>query len=113
MLSNPATDGVQLLYVRATGRTQELRLGPLGKQRVARDRVLLVQPSPGQRDVEHEPGKTRHSTAPLPPLARPGVADTLWTTALTSTHAYVTRLRTSRRTGRTADILRVPLVLRG
>ena len=113
MLTNPATDGVQLLYVRATGRTQELRLGPLRRRSTLRDRALLVQPSPGQRDVEHEPGKTRHSRAPLPPLARPGVADTLWTTALTSTHAYVTRLRTSRRAARTADILRVPLVVRG
>jgi hypothetical protein len=113
MLTNPATDGARLLYVRATGRTQELRLGALGRRATARDRAVLVQPSPGQRDVEHEPGKTRHSTAPLPPLARPGVADTLWTTALTSTHAYVTRLRTSRRAARTADILRVPLVVRG
>ena len=29
-LSNPATDGARLLYVRATGRQQELRLGPVG-----------------------------------------------------------------------------------
>jgi len=46
---------------------------------------------------------------PLPPLARPGVDDTLWTTALTTTHAYVTRLRTSLRAPRSSDILRVPV----
>jgi hypothetical protein len=113
MLTNPSTDGTRLLYVRATGRTQELRLGALQRRATLRDRIALLQPSPGQRDLEHEPGKTRHNTAPLPPLARPGVADTLWTTALTSTHAYVTRLRTSRRAARTADILRVPLIVRG
>jgi hypothetical protein len=113
MLSNPATDGLRLLYVHATGRTQELRIGPLLPGAAARDPAYFVAPSPGQRDVEHEPGRRRHSTDPLPPRAAPGVDDTLWTTALTPTHAYVTRLRTQRGGPRTVDILRVPALAVG
>ena len=110
MLSNPATDGRRLLYVHATGRTQELRIGPLRPRDPAQDTAVLAAPSPGQRDPEHEPGHARtRPQIPLPPLARPGVDDTLWTTALTTTHAYVTRLRTSRRAPRSSDILRVPV----
>jgi hypothetical protein len=113
MLTNPATDGARLLYVHATGFTQELRIGPLRPRAAARDAAFFVAPSPGQRDVEHEPGRGRHSSQPLPPLAPRGVDDTLWTTALTSTHAYVTRLRTQRDGPRFADILRVPALVAG
>jgi hypothetical protein len=107
MLTNPATDGRRLLYVLATGHTQELRIGALVRGDGDRDLAVLIAPSPGQRDIEREPERRRHSRAPLPPLARPGVADTLWSTALTATHAYVTRLRSARRAPRTSDILRV------
>ena len=41
-LSNPATDGNLLLYVHATGRAQELRLGTLEPLATADDEVLLV-----------------------------------------------------------------------
>jgi hypothetical protein len=109
MLSNPATDGASLLYVRASGLTQELRLGALRPADPAADRVLLVAPSPGVRDTGFERGREPHDASPLPPRSRPGVADTLWSTALTATDAYVTRLRTSARAPRTADILRVPV----
>jgi hypothetical protein len=108
MLTNPSTDGERMLYVRATGRTQELRIGPLRRRATHRDRTLLIQPSPGQRDVEHERGRERHRNVPLPPRAEPGIAETLWTTALGGGHAYVTRLRTSRREPPAADIVRVP-----
>jgi hypothetical protein len=111
MLTNPSTDGRRLLYVRATGRTQELRIGPLRSRETARDRIVLVTASPGQRDDEVEPGRTRHNETPLPPRAWPGIGETLWSTALTATHAYVTRLRTARDAPRTADILRVPLTV--
>ena len=114
MLTNPASDGRRLLYVHATGRTQELRIGSLLPRAPALDTAILRAPSPGQRDPEHEPGRKRHRPQiPLPPLAPRGVDDTLWTTAVTTTHAYVTRLRTSRRAPRTADILRVPLPAAG
>ena len=114
MLTNPASDGRRLLYVHATGRTQELRIGSLRPREPAQDTAMLPTPSPGQRDPEHEPGRERHRPQiPLPPLAPRGVDDTLWTTALTTTHAYVTRLRTSRRAPRSTDILRVPVARAG
>jgi hypothetical protein len=112
-ITNLATDGARLLYVHATGRAQELRLGALAPLDPDGDAVVLVRPSAGQRDREHEHGRKRHRhrgrRPPLPPLARRGVVDTLWTTALADNVAYVTRLRAATRTERTADILRVPI----
>ena len=112
-LSNPATDGSLLLYVHATGRAQELRAGTLEPLDPADDEVLLVHASSGQRDREREPGRKRHRhqgrRPTLPPRAAPGVVDTLWTTALTPTAAYVTRLHVLRGAPRTADILSVPI----
>ena len=82
MLSNPSTDGATLLYVHATGRTQELRIGPVAPGHPRDDDVLLVHASPGRRDREHEPGRSRHRhrgrRPKLPPRAAPGVVDTLW-----------------------------------
>jgi hypothetical protein len=112
-LSNPATDGSRLLYVHATGRAQELRLGPLEPTDADSDRVLLVHPSSGRRDREHEHGRRRHrhlgGRPQLPPRAQPGVVDTVWTTALTGASAYFTRIRARTGRARTADILRVPI----
>ena len=112
-VSNPASDGSLLLYVHATGRAQELRLGAVAPLASAADAVLLVHPSSGRRDREHEHGRRRHRhrgrRPKLPPRARPGVVDTLWTTALAPAAAYVTRLRAREGAPRTADILRVPL----
>jgi hypothetical protein len=116
-LSNPATDGVRLLYVRATGRDQELRLGALAPGPVRDDRTLLVHASSGRRDAEHEPGRERHlhrgRRPELPPRARPGVVDTLWTSALAADAAYVTRLHVRQGVTRTADVLRVALAAAG
>ena len=113
-LSNPATDGALLLYVHATGRAQELRVGTLEPLAPADDEVLLVHASSGARDREREPGRRRHRhqglRPALPPRAAPGVVDTLWTTALTTGSAYVTRLHVARGAPRTADILRVPIL---
>jgi hypothetical protein len=113
MLSNPSTDGERLLYVHATGRTQQLRVGPLAPGDPGDDDVLLVHPSPGRRDREAEPGRRRHRQGPrrpvkLPPRAAPGVVDTLWSTALTRSTAYVTRLHVQLGAPRSADILSVP-----
>ena len=113
-ITNPATDGSRLLYVHATGQVQQLRLGPIAPADPAADRVLLVQPSTGQRDREHERGRHRHREGyrgrrpPLPPRAPRGVVATLWTTALDPGTAYVTRLRAVKHRPRTADILSVP-----
>ena len=101
----------RLLYVRATGLTQELRVGLLRPRSTERDPAVLIAPSPGQRDAEHGPARRHRPQIPLPPLAERGVDDTLWTTALTATHAYVTRLRTSRDGPRTADIMRVRVLV--
>jgi hypothetical protein len=113
-LTNPATDGSRLLYVHATGLVQQLRLGPLAPADPNADRLLLVHPSPGQRDREHERGRRRHRQGyrgqrpPLPPRSPRGVVATLWTTALSADIAYVTRLRAIKRKSRTADIVSVP-----
>jgi len=114
-ITNPATDGSRLLYVHATGETQQLRVGALAPADPAADAVLLVHASPGRRDREHEPGRHRHRQGypgrrrpALPPRSAPGVVATLWSTALTPDTAYVTRLRAIRGKGRTADILSVP-----
>jgi hypothetical protein len=111
-LSNPAADGARLLYVHATGRTQELRLGALAPAPTDADAVPATYPSPGRRDSERERGKRRHrhrNRLPLPPRAEPGVVETLWSTALGPDAAYVTRLRAGRGGIRTADVLRVPI----
>jgi hypothetical protein len=114
-ITNPATDGSRLLYVHATGQTQELRIGPLAVGDPAADTVLLVHASPGRRDREHERGRHRHRQGypgrrhpPLPPRSAPGVVATLWSTALMPGAAFVTRLRVVRGKGRSADVLSVP-----
>jgi hypothetical protein len=115
-ITNPATDGTRLLYVHATGRVQQLRVGPLAPADPASDRVLLVHYSSGQRDREHEHGRHRHHEGyrgrrpPLPPRAPRGVVATLWTTALSADKAYVTRLRAIKDRPRVTDILTVPAV---
>ena len=62
-VSNPATDGALLLYVHATGRAQELRIGTLEPLAPADDEILLVHASSGARDRERE----RRPQAPPPP----------------------------------------------
>ena len=114
-ITNPSTDGARLLYVHATGEVQTLRVGPLAPADPAADAVVLLHPSPGRRDLEHEPGRRRHRQGyrqrrhpPLPPRAARGVVATLWSTALTPGTAYVTRLRAVEGRPRTADVLSVP-----
>jgi hypothetical protein len=111
-LSNPSAYGSRLLYVHATGRAQQLRIGRIAPRDAGADDTLLVHPSSGNRDREHEPGKRRHRhrgrRPTLPPRAARGVVDTLWTTALTGSNAYFTRIRAQQGQPRRADILRVP-----
>jgi hypothetical protein len=90
LLLNPSVQGGQLLYVRASRCSQQLRIGPL---RGGRERVLYeIGPLAGQ-DAGHD----RHHTSQgehLPCQHRPKpTAKMLWTTALSPTTAYVTVLR--------------------
>ncbi len=115
-VTNPAVESGRLLYVRATGRQQELRLGALAPAATAADGVLAVHPAAGRRDREHERGRHRHRhrfRQRLPPIAPRGEVQTLWTTALAPDAAYVTRLIARQGAPDTADIMRVTLPLAG
>ena len=114
LLSNPTFDGRRILYVRSTYKRQELRLGPLVRRATTRDELLYGTTPTARRDAEHEKGHHRHAAGypggKAPKLyARPpaGVTDTLWTTALSPSTAFVTRLRL-RHGVTTATILSVP-----
>ena len=114
-LTNPSSDGVRLLFVRATGLQQELRLGPI-VQAEGGDLAIAVHPSSGRRDREHERGRRRHKHPymhPLPPFTTPGETQTLWSTALAPDGAYVTRIVARPGLARRADILRVALPFAG
>jgi hypothetical protein len=101
LLLNPSVLEGQLLYVRISRCSQQLRLGPL---RGGRDRVLYqLGPLAGQ-DAGHD----RHHTSqgervPCPKKTKP-TTKMLWTTALSPTDAYVTVLR-PRPGGRTVPAL--------
>jgi hypothetical protein len=101
LLLNPSVLSGQLLYVRVSRCSQQLRIGPL---RGGRERVLYeIGPLAGQ-DAGHE----RHHTSqgehlPCPNNSKP-TAKMLWTTALSPTAAYVTVLR-PRPGGRTVPAL--------
>jgi hypothetical protein len=104
-----ALGGRLLLYVRADYRGQQLMLGRLRPRAVSRDRVLYGTVPTGGRDSGADPGR-EHAPGHNPylwPRPRPGVADTLTTTALAHRAAYVTRVRQV--TGRpvTAVVLRI------
>jgi hypothetical protein len=107
IVSNPSLRAGRLLYVRTSARTQELRLG---RARAGRERVLYRIAATARRDRGYDRGKRplRHHYRPKnpPPGQRGATTTTLWTTALTDTEAYVTRLR-SRRGGTSPSILRV------
>jgi hypothetical protein len=114
LLLNPSFDGRALLYVRSTSTRQELRVGPPGRRATTHDRVLYGTTPTARRDAEHEKGHGRHHAGypggrppRLPARPRPGITDTLWTTALGPSAAYVTRLRLRGGTT-TATVLSVP-----
>jgi hypothetical protein len=101
LLLNPSVQGGQLLYVRISRCSQQLRMGRL---RGGRDRVLYqLGPLAGQ-----DAGPVPHHTSqgerlPCPKKPKP-TAKMLWTTALSPTDAYVTVLR-PRPGGRTVPTL--------
>jgi hypothetical protein len=107
LFSNPSLLGNRLLYVQTTPYSQSLRLG----SRTSKGGRVLMRIAPAIRadkgySTKH--GPHRRSTAPKRPrkTGPRGSTTTLWTTALASDAAYVTRLVA--RNGRTdAAILRI------
>jgi hypothetical protein len=91
LLTNPSLLGGRLLYVRQTDLAQVLEVG--AAQPAAPDRVLYRLGAPAPHDSGHDPGYSHVTRTPHPRIA----SWTLWTTALSATHAYVTLL--PRRTG--------------
>jgi hypothetical protein len=91
LLLNPARVGSRLLYDHVGRCGQELRLAPLTGR--APGRTLYRLPPLAGEDAGHEPGHTKqgeHLPCPHPPKPTKRM---LWTTALTTTTAYVTVLR--------------------
>ena len=115
LLSNPTFDGRRVLYVRSVYTQQELRLGPLQRRATTKDQRLYTTWPTGRRDLGREKGHHRHRAGyrhhkPPKLWRRPpaGITDTLWTTALGPTTAYVTRIRKRTGAATTSTILSVP-----
>jgi len=109
-LTNPSLRDGSLLYVRTSAFSQSLQLGP--RTRPRRDRTLLRIAPSVRADAGYERGRRPHRRLRQPsrpaPDAPKGTLTTLWTTALTSDTAYVTRLR-QRGGERTMDIIEADL----
>jgi len=110
---NPSLRGDRMLFVRAGFRRQEL---VLALRTAATEQVVWSTEPTARRDAGREPRRKRHRAGypnrtppPLPRRPAEGVTLTLWTTALRSADAFVTRLRHNRGAPTTAEILRVPL----
>jgi hypothetical protein len=100
-LLNPSRLAGRLLYVRASRCAQELRIGAFGG---GPDRVLYRLPPLAGEDTGHESGHTSQGEH-FPCAYRPKpTTRMLWTTALSSSYAYLTVL-TPRRGGRTMPAL--------
>jgi hypothetical protein len=109
-LTNPSLLGDQLLYVETTQYQQGLILGP----RLGRRGRTLLKIAPAIRADKGYSTKHGLHRPGIPRPKRPakegprGTVTTLWTTALGSSAAYVTRLK-SLRGSRSASLLQVPL----
>ena len=111
-LRGPSVLGDRLVYVRATYKRQQVRIGPLAPGSVANDLGVYGTTPTARRDAGHEPGRfpaKGHINKPL--WARPpaGVNDTLTTTAVSDKAVYVTRVRQVRKRTPTAAVLRIDL----
>jgi hypothetical protein len=99
-LLNPSELGNTLLYVSSSSERQRVRIGPRRDRSGDRDHSLMSTYPVARRDAGHEPGHERHGAgypggkAPkFPERAPEGVSVTLWSTALASGEAFVSRLR--------------------
>ncbi|MBW3609079.1 MAG: hypothetical protein KY463_12140 [Actinobacteria bacterium] len=113
-LLNPSEQGGALLYIRSTAERQQVLLGPRRARRGTRDRSLFSMYPVSRRDAVRERGRSRHGAgyprgrAPrLPPRPPAGVTVTLWSTALASGGAYVSRMRRTARGSTSTAILRL------
>ncbi len=109
-LRGPSALNGRLVYVRATYRRQQVMTGPLIAQSTRKDKALWGTVPTGRRDAGEEGGK--HKDAPghrhdLWPRPKPGVADTLTTTAAAADGVYVTRLRQRKGAPVVAAVLRI------
>jgi hypothetical protein len=109
-LRGPAALNGRLYYVRATYRRQQVMSGPLIAQSTGQDKALWGTVPSGRRDAGEEGGS--HKDAPghhhdLWPRPKPGVADTLTTTAAGADAVYVTRLRQRKGSPLQAAVLRI------
>jgi hypothetical protein len=89
-VTNPSLLAGRLLYVRQTSLTQLLELGPAVPG--GRDRVVYRLAAPAPHDAGHEKGHSSETRTPHPKTA----IWTLWTSALSTTNAYVTLLPRNR-----------------
>ena len=110
LLLHPDLDGPSLLYVRSGPTRQKLVLGT----RDGADVTIYSTPPTGRRDTGAEAGRHRHGAGyprGRPPRLyerpRAGETLTLWSTSLSPTVAYVTRLKATGGGTATAQILRV------
>ena len=110
---NPSLRGDSILFSRVGFRRQELVLASRSQ---STEQVLWAIEPTVRRDAGREPRRKRHRAGypnrtppPLPRRPAEGVTLTLWSTALRSADAFVTRLRHNRGAPTTAEILRVPL----
>ena len=110
---NPSLAGDSILFVRTGFRRQEL---VLASRTAATEQVLWATEPTARRDAGREPRRKRHRAGypnrtppPLPRRPAEGVVLSLWSTALRSADAFVTRLRHNRGAPTAAEILRVPL----
>jgi hypothetical protein len=100
LLTNPSLLGGRLLYARQTSLAQLLELGPATPG--ACNRVLYRLAAPAPHDSGHEKGHSSETRTPHPKTA----VWTLWTSALSPTHAYVTLLPRAR--GKLPVIVAIP-----
>jgi hypothetical protein len=111
LLLNPSALNGRMVYVRSTARRQQLMFGGAVRRSVGRDRVVWSALETARPDAGCEPGRCHavdhpHHAPPRPPRGR---NDTLWTTAIASDVAYVTRLRQLTGKPVVATLLRVSL----
>ena len=109
-LRGPSALNGRLVYVRATYRRQQVMTGPLTSQSTRNDKALWGTVPTSRRDAGEEGGT--HKNAPghrhdLWPRPKPGVADTLTTTATAADAVYVTRLRQRKGVPVVAAVLRI------
>ena len=100
LLLNPSELDGKLLYVRSSLRSQTVLLGPR-RSRSGKDDKRLYRTGPSIRRDSGVEGRRGPHGPGYAPRGREGVRTTLWTTALSASRAYVTRILVKKRGTRT------------